>query len=174
MLIIEGADNLGKTTACKRLVELAASDGVAHEYPIRYQHMSRPNHHFDFFNDYQDMISRYAVQDRFHIGALAWHDKVLPLARLRIVEGWLAAQGSLVCVLVASDEKWYREHLKSQPKQEMFSIDRILEGNKRFLQNDARQDYTYDVSIHGFLTDKMLWQILREWFSRLENLGRFP
>lgn len=177
MFIIEGGDNLGKTTAAKRMVELAKS-GLNDEFklPIRYQHMSRPNQHFDFFQDYRDMMGRYAVQDRFHLGALAWHTGVMTHDKLRIIEGWLAGLGGAIVIFVASDDDWYREHLNSHPKDEMFDTDVILAANRRF-RNDicyqSHPDLIWDVCTGGFPSDETLEQWLTMWFSRLQHLPRF-
>lgn len=181
MLILEGADHLGKTTAAKKLVQMATKDRMAANggprWPIRYSHMSRPNDAFDFYRDYRDMISRYSVQDRFHIGALLWHEDKLTVPALRIVEGWLAAEGSILVVFYASNQKWYKEHLEKNPKEEMFNVDRIMEGNRRLLklmdQKILRPEYFVDVSEFGWITDLMLEAILQAWYERLSLLERF-
>jgi hypothetical protein len=138
--------------------------------------MSRPNSSFNFFTHYRDMISRYAVQDRFHLGALVWHDNVMSKTRLRLIESWLAEVGSVVIVLIASDEKWYEDHLEKQPKEEMFSRGRIRAGNREFAEliatDYARADFVHDVSKDGFLTDRHLNTYLDEWYGRLFQVER--
>lgn len=142
MFVIEGSDNLGKTTTAQYLVKAAAEHAEEHYetyeesgvriWPIRYQHMSRPNHAFDFFTDYQDMLSKYAVQDRFHLGALVWHSGVINAARLRLIEGWMLSLGSVVMVMYAEDDEWYKDQLLSSPRQQAFDVDLLVEANRQY------------------------------------------
>ena len=169
MLIIEGADHLGKTTAAKAIVQMAAEDG---KYPIRYCHMSRPNKAFDFFNDYTDMMSRYAVQDRFHLGFLVWHEGVMTPARLAIIEGRLAALGSITLIFYTSDEDWYRARLESQEKAEMFPIDKIIEANRKYAKSLFWNGPYVHIDIkNGIYPDQTYFSyLLSEWYKRLDLL----
>lgn len=174
MLIIEGADHLGKTTAAKRLVELAASHK---RYPIRYTHMSRPNESFDFCGDYQDISSKFAVQDRFHLGGLVWHERKFTRDSLKIVEGRLQALGSVCIVFYTSDVKWYRQALDLTGKPEMFSNDRIIAANdefKRLVDYVAWSDFVYDIKDGRFPDDTVLLGWLNSWYRRLELIGEKP
>jgi hypothetical protein len=166
-------------------VELAAEENKntvrgGPRFPIRYDHMSRPNTAFDFFHDYRDMISRYAVQDRFHLGGLVWHDHVITPASLSIINGWLAAQGSMLVVLIARDQVWYESHLVqlAGSKPEMFSVGKMMEGNRKFIKliddKVIQADMAFDVSGGVYLQDSWLKDILKVWFNRLELLERFP
>lgn len=140
-LIIEGADNLGKTTAAKRLVDIANSRDL---FPVHYAHMSRPPAQFDFFRDYERWTHPYCVQDRFHLGALVWHDPadtIRDISRLRLIEARLALMGSFTVVFVASDAEWYRSWISRNEKAEMFSADVILAGNERYRQLIHRPVY---------------------------------
>lgn len=181
MLIIEGSDNLGKTTAAKRLVELAAQrakqvkDGQDDVYPVRYQHMSRPNHAFNFFTDYQDMVCKYAVQDRFHLGGLVWHKDVINPHSLRIIEGWLHCLGSIVVVFVCSNEEWYKDRLVSSQRVEMFDVSVLVQANRAFQHLASGQHFCkpiieFVVDVSGpdkFPNDTKLNTILDAWFERL-------
>lgn len=166
MLIIEGADHLGKTTAAKALVKLAADH---RRYPIWYAHMSRPNEAFDFLHDYQDMSSKFAVQDRFHLGGLVWHkDKITPNS-LKIIEGRLMALGSVCIVFYTSDEDWYKEAL-SHGKDEMFSPDVIMAANRRFrylAEHTVWSDFMCDVRDGQFPCEVTLLRWLHTWYDRL-------
>jgi len=170
VLIIEGADELGKTTAAKRLVELAAEDG---KYPIRYAHMSRPNSTFDFFNDYSDMFSLFAVQDRFHIGGMVWHKNAISTSALRIIEGRLYTLGSVVVVMHTSDKDWYDAAL-SKGKPQSFSTNDIVTANDMFCalsqNNVVSSDFIYDVKDGKYPSDDTLSMWLDCWYSRLKLL----
>ena len=185
MLVLEGSDNLGKTTAAKRIVELGAllASKVASKYedlralPIYYAHMSRPNSAFDFHHHYFDMMSAFAVQDRFHLGALVWHQDVMDIDRLRAVEGQLARLGSVVCILYSSDYGWFNNHVldsMDSGKEEMFDIGTISKGNYTYEsmaqgKGDLRPtfDFAFDIKDGQFLNDNQLIQIMHRWYSRL-------
>lgn len=182
MLILEGADCLGKTMAAKRLVELAHTNQF--EYPVSYAHMSRPNQYFDFHTHYLDMISRFAVQDRFHLGSLVWHRGVMDEAKLRVIEGWLLSVGSLVVVFATDDETWYADHLKHSTKPEMFELDQIIEANRQFmtmiglgfnggeLEAYPHVDEQYIVNgTNGFVPDALLETWLQKWYRRLSYVA---
>jgi hypothetical protein len=172
MFVIEGADHLGKTTAAKLLVQIAAED--APTYPVRYQHMSRQNAAFDFRTDYLDMISKYAVQDRFHLGAIGYHEPgTLTPDALQTVQRWLKEVGSYVVLFYSSDVDWYVKHLRSQPKEEMFDVEVMVEANRRF--NELRWDpsvqidLSWDVSL-GWPSRKAVTAWLFDWYHRMNRL----
>lgn len=119
MLIFEGADNLGKTTAARSLC-------------LPYQKMGRPPESFNFHTHYLPLINPAAVQDRFHLGSLAWHSGVMTEPHLRDIEKWLLQAGSVVVIFYAEDEDWYRSHLQLSDREQLFSVDGILAGNKVF------------------------------------------
>lgn len=170
MLIIEGSDHLGKTTAAKALVKAAAAH---RRYPIRYAHMSRPNEAFDFLHDYQDMSSKFAVQDRFHLGGLVWHKDKITLDSLKIIEGRLMALGSVCVVFYTSDEVWYEKALREKGKDEMFSPEVIMAANRRFkelAEYTVWHDFMYDVKDGQFPTDVTILNWLNSWYSRLGHL----
>lgn len=177
MLILEGSDHLGKTTAAQTLVKLAAErvdnpsvDDVAH--PIRYTHMTRPNKAFDFLYDYQDLLSKYAVQDRFHLGALVWHKGVITPESLQLIESWIGCLGSYTVIFASTNDEWYRAHLEGV--NQMFDIDTLIAANDRYLQMISGV-YPYNVQYDegcivgpDFPTERYLNGILTAWYRRLE------
>lgn len=177
MFIIEGADNLGKTTAAKRIVELA---NARKRYPIRYQHMGRPPETFDFYLHYKDMISTFAVQDRFHIGGILWHDAI-PQDRLRDIERWIRSAGSYTVAFITTDEEWYRKRLSDNEGREMFSVNTIFAANKRMKDLTWNATYpekepyvgvdeVFNVSeLGGFPTDEHINRWIDRWFVRIET-----
>lgn len=167
MLILEGSDHLGKTTAAKRLVELAAQDA---RYPARYAHMSRPNSVFNFDSDYDDMMSRYAVQDRFHLGGAVWHEGVLNSAGIFEIDRRLRTYGTLTVVMYTSHESWYRERLVKHGKAELFGVDALLEANRKFAELSAHHaDLSYNVMSGEYPSDLELRRWLKAWYARLER-----
>lgn len=171
MLIIEGSDNLGKTTAAKALVKLAAGHG---RYPVRYSHMSRPNDTFDFLHDYQDISSKFAVQDRFHLGGLVWHKEKIGRDALKVIEGRLQALGSLCVIMYTSDAAWYKDHLKLHAKPELFDHEKLIVANEHYqalAEHVAWHDYVFDVRDGKYpgLTEFGQW--IQTWYRRLELIG---
>lgn len=192
MLIIEGSDNLGKTTAAQTIVKLAADHakkvldkGGRRDrelaFPVRYQHMSRQNEGFDYFYDYGDMISKWAVQDRFHLGAFAYHDPCpIPMPALRRIEGWLRSVGSYIAVVICRDRDWYRDRLETADRYEMFTVDQLVKANDRFIEivdsKDFIIDFVFEVNPEDrkvFMTSNTLKNIMYEWFERLAYVPRY-
>jgi len=181
MLIVEGADGVGKTNAAKRLVEMAKTYQLNDSgFPVYYSHATRFNDFFDYHSHYLDMVSQYAVQDRFHLSSLVYHDEVMEEDKLRVIEGWLLSVGSLICVIATDDETWYETHLKASTRKEMFSTEQIIESNRKYLnmvgigrgnvvpEAQPHIDKSYIVNgQNGFVPDKVLEEWLRQWYRRL-------
>lgn len=129
MFIIEGADHLGKTTTAHQLVKSAEES--QEDFPIRYGHMSRPADCFNHSTDYLDLMSLYAVQDRFHLGGIVYQQRITPSC-LKWIEGELKIRGSFIMLMVVpeSEEDWYRHRLSAEGKKELFSVEKILEHNR--------------------------------------------
>lgn len=174
MFIIEGSDNLGKTTAAHRLVELAAK---RKEFPIYYCHMSRPMEPFDFFYDYADRISIHAVQDRFHLGGLIWHNDVITQDSLRYIESWLYRVGSFIVLFVSEDEKWYTARLNKSKRSEMFDPMKLIKANRNFRAMSERKfqplvQFDHVIRVNGddcFPNDSVLETLLDAWFARMRR-----
>ena len=173
MLILEGSDCLGKTTFAKTLLKVADNVG---RYPTFYSHMSRPNSKFDFFKDYRDMMSIYAIQDRFHIGGIVWHDAIDKHA-LSIIEGWLHSIGSMTILFYASDEAWYRKKIEEDDRGNMLSLDCMDRANGVYgmmaegcYELHPKIDYFFDIKDNWYPTEEDAEKIIKEWFDRLEKL----
>ena len=178
MLIVEGADCLGKTTFIKALMKRANERIDISSFPIFYSHMSRPNSAFDFFEDYKDMITTYAVQDRFHLGGIVWHNAI-PQERLEIIEGWLRAIGSITVILYASDIRWYEDWLTKDTRGNLLTEPVIEQANMRYIElangTDKLRpivDFAFDIKSHAydepqFVSKEQIDAILDYWFRRL-------
>jgi len=176
MFIIEGADNLGKTTAAQKILALSAKraeHGLSPAAPTYYAHMSRPNAAFDFCHDYLDMMSRHAIQDRFHLGGLVWHQGVLTPDKLNFVEGHLMTLGSFLVVFYTSDDEWYKKSLMASTKEEMFDPTTIVEANAKFRDNipytSRMIDIMYDVKDGQWPSEETLNDWLFRWLERMEE-----
>lgn len=176
MLIIEGSDNLGKTTLAKKIVRRVSGMGI----PVVYSWMTRPNEQiFDFFKDYKKMINPCAVQDRFHLGGLAYHNDKIPLHRLQIINSWIRSVGGLIVVLYANDEKWYEKHIQADKRKSILSIEEMCAGN-HFFKNYAKSgdlDFSNNIlplfcqqSTPYFVSDSNVEELIEEWTRRRQLL----
>jgi hypothetical protein len=173
MFIIEGPDDLGKTTAAKRLVTLALK---REKHPIYYAHMGRPDEKtFNFSTDYLDRMSLYAVQDRFHLGGIVWHKNKINETSLRWLEGQLKIRASYLVIFANTKVDWYRERLEKSHRDQLFSIDKIITANSAYLAllkaNNSYCDVEWIVnSEKDFPDDGVLNAWIDSWFERLDFL----
>jgi len=154
MFIIEGADSLGKSTLAKSITTCMHERG----HPVWYTHMTRPPACFNFGTDYLDMMSYYAVQDRFHLGALAYHgDEALPQSKRKWLEANIIRHASFIVVLVAVDREWYRMKLIEESRDQMFDVDFLMEANERYIrmidihneEDTVHHDFVFDIGPDG-------------------------
>lgn len=177
MIIIEGADQVGKTTFANALArrmsrELYANEGL---YDRVYRHLSRPPADFDHFNGYVERVGPH-VWDRFHLGAIAYgkllgHGGCGTPKQMLWVQKYLRWQGAIVIILHA-DRWWLKEHL-DRTRDEMYTHDLILDVNDifRMLSKNANHgelycDFEHDVTDGKFPDDKMLEQVMEAWRER--------
>jgi hypothetical protein len=165
VLIIEGSDNVGKTTACKKLEVMGA---------IPYRHLSKPPDDFDHVREYMERVGPH-VQDRFHLGAITYgrltKNGNCPAVRdMLMVQRYLRWQGCITVIMYA-ERDWLR---KSRfMKEEMYPLDTILDVNAAFIaltkttnRGEPYHDIAYDVSKRGYPTDETLKEWLDLWRSR--------
>jgi hypothetical protein len=179
MLIIEGSDCLGKTTLAKTIVRQVSEMGI----PVVYSWMTRPNEdRFDFFHNYKDMMNPCAVQDRFHLGGLAYHENKIPLMNLQIINSWIHSIGGLIVVLYARDQEWYRKLLKEDDRRSILSIDAMCKGNDWFnvWKDTAGADYTFNIlpsvwdptnHTPNYVKDSDIDELISEWIKRRNAVG---
>jgi hypothetical protein len=177
MLILEGSDCLGKTTFANLLVKMAAEDA---RYPIYYAHMTRPNKAFNFCSHYKERITKFAVQDRFHIGGIVWHNAISNDA-LEIIERDLFQTLSQVIVFYTTDRKWFLEKLQSDKRGNLLSIETMLNANNNYYRIakgghplNVKVDFSFNIkSSDGEPTypgEKEAREILDSWYKNLEIL----
>jgi hypothetical protein len=174
MLVIEGPDNVGKTTLAREVCRVMGA---------HYAHMTRPTEDFDFFQGYKEIIRRNylerdvpVVQDRFHFGGIAYHRDVLTIPRLEIVSSWVRALGGLIVLVHASNIEAYVRHLRTNPKDEMFDEHALTQAAIRFNTLVPYADICIDVTVpHSeqivFCGAIGLGQIVSKWRMRLDALS---
>ncbi len=166
MLIIEGSDCLGKTTFAKKLVRYVMANS---HYPCIYSWMTRPNEDtFDFLYHYKLMINSYTVQDRFHLGALVYHEDKLPIENLRRIEEWIKLAGGLVVLFYASNEDWYERYINADERGNLLANDILCKANSRFkdIVEQPRFNYYFDISHRTFPSDYWVGVIGDHWISK--------
>ena len=180
MLVIEGSDCLGKTTLAKAIVHKVSELGI----PVVYSWMGRPNEEkFNFFHAYKDMMNPCAVQDRFHLGGLAYHKDKISLWRLQIINAWIRSIGGLIVVLYAGDEQRYKKRLEDDKRGNMLSIDKMCAGNNFFKKFNTKggmdSDYAFnilpnpafDYNNPNYVNDADIDELVYEWIGRRRELG---
>lgn len=152
MFIIEGPDCVGKTTVANKIVDAV---NRLKKFPAYYQHMTRPPDTFDFHFHYRDMMSMFAVMDRFHLGALAYHPKgTLTESAREFVEEMLLNFRSMILIIYASNEQIYNQKLRehNREREEMFDFETLLKANKIFADEalGSKKEYCiWDITPEG-------------------------
>ena len=161
--IIEGADELGKTTLAKRVIERCPE-------LTSYAHMSKPPESFQFtWEEYADLIAPLTVQDRFHLGAYAYHpERSMTTVQHGMLREFLWKQGSVILVLYAQDDEGYRKRAMNSSKGQMFDTDTMVLANQRF-RRMIDHDLAWAVDVRGYPTDYDVDKWIREWQARRRN-----
>jgi GTPase SAR1 family protein len=144
MIIIEGPDGVGKTTLAKKL--------LGHLMSHVYAHFTRLPPGFDYYWGYVDRMSRYVVQDRFHMSEVAYaeargDDLRVDPETYRLLDGRLRLLGAYT-VLVTATEDLVRE--RWDPTQ-MYDVERTLSACRVF--NRIASDNRHDIKYRGYLFD---------------------
>lgn len=166
MLVVEGPDGVGKTTLCKRLLK---------ELPRHvYAHFTRLPRGFDYYWGYADRMSRFIVQDRFHMSEWAYAAARMETPKLcedgyRLVDANLRLLGGFTVLVTADPDvvagRW-------DPSQ-MFSLEATLGAAAEYLAILGRPGYRPDVDFHfhatkdkPYVPDDAVDEILRQYQSR--------
>lgn len=139
-IIIEGPDNVGKTTVARALVDVLGG---------HYCHMSRPGESWCWsFEEYVRLFesnrskgSGPLIQDRFHFGAYAYQSRALDFIRL---DNYFKAEKALVVLITPTLLSVYADHLKYSTRDEMFGIQHMVEAAGRFCQLEEFADLTFE------------------------------
>jgi len=173
-LVIEGSDCLGKTTLAKKIVKRVSELG----YPVVYSWMTRPNEQlFDFFMDYKKIINPCAVQDRLHLGGIAYHHNKITPKQLQIINSWIKGTGGIIAILYANNEEWYEEYIRDDKRGNLLSWPILCEANKKFKELALSGSYDYNFNISpldknpNYIDDAFAEVIIRDWLNRRDLLG---
>lgn len=136
--IIEGSDNLGKSTLA---LKLAGNCGM------RVQHMSKPPEDARYPGFYLEKLEEGVVYDRFHLGGLAYgrigglHEWEVDNVTFRGIIQSIRSRKIATIVLYAGDDSWYRDRLMASERAEMFDVESILQVNRIYRNMAGTADF---------------------------------
>lgn len=176
MLIIEGADLVGKTVLSKALCLRLNALG----WPHVYQHLSRlpTTWAADAVQNYSRLCSPYVVRDRFHVSEPVYAQARGELPMLtpetyRQVDRLVHCTSGYVIVITASPsliEQRYREHAA----REMYDLDKVLAVNDAYgaMAHRTFGDYQPAIDLYIHCSESNPWVdpgeiALRAYTSRL-------
>lgn len=171
MIIIEGADAVGKTTLAKRLAE---------KLGYEYRHMTKPPEGFDYFYGFTDAVKSGVVQDRFHLGQLVYgaklgkHTHLGPEAFAQLISH---LRPWVFTIVVVENEERLRRRLLASTREEMYNVDEILEANREYKKVAMRNvvsiesgiidlcDFYVDLDVGNPQDDA--WNLMDAYFDKL-------
>lgn len=174
MFIIEGPDDLGKTTFANKVVKRVNESGLP--YPAYYSHMTRPPVSFNFSTDYVDRMSVYGVQDRFHLGGIVYHERINP-ENLNWIKGQLAIRNSFVLLMYTTDFDWYEQRLKDSHRDQMYDCTAMMKFVHRWaeLANPVHCCSTLKLSRDlEYAPDNIVNLLTDKWLERLKFGAALP
>lgn len=157
MLILEGADLVGKTTLCRDLLTWS----YFKDRGYIYSHFSRLPARFPRVWGHIEHAHRFTIQDRFHLGdplyTQARQDDAFCLGpeQYRIVDGYLRFLGAYTIIITAPDALIIRR-LEESGRLEMYDPHTILRANalyKSVVEHGSLGDYKIDWDYHIHVTD---------------------
>lgn len=158
-LVIEGADNVGKTTIAKKLAKY---------FGWTYRHMSKPAPDAEFPAVYLQYIRGNAVCDRLHVGGFVYgHELGLhPFDPKGASLMWdvLRNAGYRTIIMFHGSDSGMEELLDTLPKEEMFSKDIIIRANAIFRRIARSRPYgsiAWDVG-EGYPTPDAIVELLND------------
>ena len=172
MIILEGADCLGKTTAAEALCKRMASEFGGGDSAY-YRHMTKPPDTIDHVAHYFNGVGCH-VQDRYHLGSVTYGRIIgggsfTTPRRMRVVQQYLRWMGCVTVIFVASRQFLADQLKRAGSRKEMYSRANILDVNEAYwgLANSSNNgvqwcDYLIDVT-HGWASQQRLDEIFDAW-----------
>jgi thymidylate kinase len=163
MLILEGTDLVGKTTLCHKLAERLPG--------YLYVHMSRPPKTNWSDEDYIHIAAMKTIRDRFHLSELAY-SRIRKEASLvkepRVLDAELVSKFCAFKVLVTASDDLLKSRYQSKDRDEMYSLDQIIDANKVFMKMSVFADHRiYCTPESPWPTDGDIETIVRTYNARL-------
>ena len=173
MIILEGADNLGKSTAAKTLADILA-DRMDQPCPV-IPHGPPVNALGEY---HRDTLAQFAVHDRGHLGWLVWQGllgcdgQAFDGSKFNGLVSGLRRQRAMVVVLSAADD-WYIEREMVSGRPEMYEAALRISANRifrelRFLGTGRHHlvDIHHRVDQEGFPDINHMTNWVNAWYVR--------
>ena len=184
MLIIEGADLVGKTTLAKKLTSKLNDLG----WPHVYQHLSRLPHEWrqDAVRNYARLCSPYTVRDRFHVSEPVYaeareEEPMLNPLSYRNVDRIVQANGGYIIVITAAEDLIRERYARLGDRQEMYDLEKILAVNDAYYQlaHGGWRGFSASIDLRFHCHEAMSFVdendvLLRAYTSRLEANYPYP
>lgn len=173
MLIIEGTDNVGKSTLVTDVIRHLNAMGLPH-IPF---HLSKLPDSFDHVQGYVELLNTNTVWDRFHIsrtcyGAVCKNQREFTTAEAEILQAHLTLKGAYVVSCVVEDAAWIRKRWGS--KDEMYDVETAVQVNESYKhQRQFRVDYKILVDVEGY-PSSFANQIADRYVKHLDSMGLMP
>jgi hypothetical protein len=178
MLIIEGSDYLGKTTAAKRLAEMIHEQwgGDRGNADVYYRHKTKPEPDENTLSWFMRNTG-FRIQDRYHLSSIAYgvalgaYEHNPSWAEFRALQRWLRWMGCVTVVFYASDsQKWYKtlewDATQMYRRDQAELVNEAFKGLAGGYNHGERWcDYAVDVS-NGWPDPEQLAEWFDEWRER--------
>lgn len=170
MIVIEGTDNLGKTTLANAVVARLNEDGFSHIY----RHFSKLPESFNKVWGYLPYMHRNSVMDRFYLSRQAYgkalkNQETLSREQLRWLDANLRLHAGFTVLVTASDERIKADWQGDKGKDEMYSLKQAIAVNGQFRRLFALGDADVDIHIELQQSDwptDYLDRIVQEYHER--------
>lgn len=169
MIIVEGADLVGKSTLARALADVTG---------LRYQHQDKPSPGYNYLTHGLPEVLKHhgeVVQDRFHLGEIVYGSvlgdgagRTTTLAEMSSLQNELLRLCVPTVVVYFSDGDMFEEHVRNQfdEERELYDVDTILWANAayRILAENKRMHIKWDVSelgwpiVENILTMCTIWK----------------
>jgi thymidylate kinase len=133
MIVVEGADRVGKTTFCKALIKRAWKAGI----PCVYQSFGVLPPTWDYPSSYFEFITKYGVMDRFIMSEIAYgrvcrDGPMLGWSEYQLVQAIMTSKASLTVLLTTEDEVLSETY--DRVGDDLFRKDQVLRVNRAFCE----------------------------------------
>lgn len=173
MLIFEGPDLAGKTTAAHRALQRLPRH--------MYRHFGLLPAGFDYFHDYEVHSGHYFVQDRFHMSEVVYGSVCRGRTPLtpnlyRMVDGMLALKGVMTVIICFEDTNLLKDRYSA--RKEQFDLGACLAVNSAYFDientfDEYDMNYDFFVTLNQdepFISDSKLDVILDAYIEREQEL----
>lgn len=166
MILLEGADLLGKTTAAHKLVKMATDK----KEPLSYLKLGRESHDKFTFDYFRSRIANYMVCDRGHLSNLIY-SRVYDSVPTQLVNDWrefdkieqmIKAFGGFTIIFFALPDDYEKIVKATWRDDEDFDVDTCMRVNQEYFNLIRSQEMRFEnveVSLVRNYTNFMFLQV---------------